>query len=411
MPPAPHFSPLDARRDFPAYAAPASPCVYLDSAATAPRLGPALDAARDFYLASNANPRRAVHALASAATRAFEDARSAVAAFLGAPPASVVFTSGTTASFNLLARGLPADLLGPNDDLFVTAAEHHSAYLPWQAAAAARRAFFHVIPLSPAGDLTPDLLSRALSAAPRPRLVALTALSNVLGRPQDIPALCDVAHAHGALAVVDAAQSAPHLPPAAWRACWDFLAFSGHKLGAPMGIGVLAGRPGLLDRLSPLLLGGEMVAEVPPGPDSPPVLAPLPSRLEGGTPNAGGAVALAAACRWLQALPPDAPSAVAAIANRAAALLAALPRVRLLAPPAPLSPLFSFAIDGVHPHDVAQILDESSLAVRAGHLCAQPLMRSLGLSAAVRASFYYTSLPTDADALLAAVQRVLALFP
>ncbi|MBR6022341.1 MAG: aminotransferase class V-fold PLP-dependent enzyme, partial [Kiritimatiellae bacterium] len=288
---------------------------YLDAAATAPRLRAALDAERAFYASANANPRRGLHAPAQAATRAFEDARNTVAAFLGLPPSGVVFTSGATASLNLLATGLPPDLVPPGSDLFVSVAEHHANYLPWQRAADRLRARFRVLPLTPSGDLSPDLLDATLAASPRPALVALTAMSNVLGRPQPVPALADVASHHRALLVLDVSQAVAHLPPSTWRTAWgdswDFLAFSGHKLGAPMGIGVLAGRPDLLERLDPLFHGGEMVVEVPP--DAPPVLAPLPDRLEGGTPNAAGAVALAAALRALDALPPSAHAAVAAL--------------------------------------------------------------------------------------------------
>ena len=421
-PPTPHsslltpdssFDPLLCRQSFPLWdpVAPPPP-IWLDSAATAPRLRCALDAARDFDTAVFANPRRSVHRLGVAATQALETARASLADFLHAPdPDGIVFTSGATASANLLALALPPSDFAPDATVWIALSEHHSSGLPFARAARRHGAAVHLVPLTPSGDLDLDALSAALSSSPgRPTWIVAASCSNVIGRPQPIPALAALARRHGARLFVDAAQTAAHAPidVAAWDC--DFLAFSGHKIGAPAGTGLLWGRASEWPRLVPHVLGGEMVDDVPLS--GPPVYASLPARYEPGTPNAAGALALAAAAQWHAALPPAARAHVHALADRLASRLAAVPGLRFLGAVSDGVPrtLLSFTVDGIHPHDIAQCLDAQNIAVRAGRLCAHPLLAAMDVPAAVRISLFPTNTVGDVDAAAAVVAEAVALF-
>ena len=378
---------------------------WLDHAATTPRLACAIEAERDFYAHANANPGRALHRLGVAATEAVEQARMTLADFVGDAhrKGRIVWTRGTTEALNLVARSA-----APEAEVWVGGVEHHSNLLPW--CVSGRNV--HVIPLTPSGDLDLAALEAGLAASSaREKWVTFAAISNVIGRIQNVGEICRIARRHGAITVVDAAQAAFHIPLRAEEWNCDFLAFSGHKMGGPMGIGVLWGRAEQLGKLTPLMYGGEMVDEVADE-GCALTLADVPARLEAGTINAAGAVGLAAAARWVTALEPEVHARIATLAQEAAKRLAETPGVRVLGGAeegqgrGARASLVTFDVEGVHAHDVAQWLDDDGIAVRGGRLCAHPLLARLGLQAAVRASFGPVNDSSDVDALVASVRRV-----
>ena len=382
---------------------------WLDNAATTQRPESVLRAMDEFYRQHNANPRRSVHRLGTEATAVYEQARAATARFVGgAAPEEIVFTSGTTASINLVAAGLARGEIGPGDHVWVSAAEHHSNWVPWQKAVHAVGARLQVIPLQPDGRLDLEAFEQGLSGG-QTKWVAVAWVSNVLGAINDVRAICDLAHAARARVLVDGAQGVAHLPVDVAALGCDFFAFSAHKMFGPMGTGVLWGRSSLLQRMEPLFYGGEMIARVE---EQTATWADVPYRFEGGTPNVAGVVGLAAAIDWQQALPAAAHAHVAELARQAADGLAALPGVAVLGPTtgAPRPSLVSFTVQGVPAHDVAQVLDEHGIAVRAGHMCAQPLMRRLGIESAVRASFAPYNSADEVRRLLAGVQAARKIF-
>jgi cysteine desulfurase/selenocysteine lyase len=394
---------LDAERlkaDFPILAdGPGRPpLVYLDSAATTQKPRAVIDRIVRYYETENANVHRGLHRLAEAATAAFEGARASVARFAGAAgPESIVFTRNATEALNLVARAWGGALLGPGDEVLVTAMEHHSNLVPWQEICRARGAVLRVAPVTDEGRLDRAAWSSLLG--PRTRIVAFTAKSNVLGTENPVSSLAAEARAAGARVVVDAAQSAPvgAVDAAGWGA--DFVAFSGHKVCGPMGIGVLVLGPEAAGELPPFLHGGEMVRRVT---ETSATWNDPPWRWEAGTPAVADAVALEAALDYLRGVGFAAiRDHEVALTARALEVLGALPGVRLFGPPtAEERPgVVSFTVEGVHPHDLAQILDASGVAIRAGHHCAQPLLARHGVTATARASFYLYNTPGDVDAL------------
>ena len=375
---------------------------WLDNAATTQRPEAVLKAMDQFYRQHNANVRRSVHRLGAEATAAYEGARAAVADFIGAAaPEEIVFTPGTTAAINLAVNGFARWEIGPGDEVWISASEHHSNWVPWQQAIQGVGARLKVIPLAPSGRLDLEAFRQGL-AARRARWVAVAWVSNVLGAENDMRAICDLAHAAGARVLVDGAQGVAHLRADVAAMDCDFFAFSGHKTYGPLGIGALWGRRELLAQTQPIFFGGEMIARVD---DLASTWADPPYRFEAGTPNVAGAVGLAAAIEWVQGLPDGAHAYVAELAREAAARLAERPGVRVWGPAEGRVSLVSFSVVGVHAHDVAQVLDGRGLAVRAGHMCAQPLMRRLGIESAVRASFAPYN---DADEIRRLVEGVRA---
>lgn len=398
------FKPASVRQQF---AILGRDVAWLDNAATTQRPEAVLAAMNQFYRQHNANTRRSVHRLGAEATAAYEGARTATAKFLGAAaPEEVIFTSGTTAAINTVASGLAQWEIGPGDEVWVSALEHHSNWVPWQKAVQAMGAALRVIPLTPEGRLDLAAFRKALGAR-RTKWVAVAWVSNVMGAVNEIRTVCDAAHEFGARVLVDGAQGVAHLPVDVAALGCDFFAFSGHKMFGPMGIGALWGRRDLLETMQPFLYGGEMIARVD---DQTATWAEVPYRFEGGTPNVAGAVGLAAAIAWLQALPVAAHTHVAELARQAAEGLAALSGVRVWGPMAGRTSLVSFSVEGVHAHDVAQVLDERGVAVRAGHMCAQPLLRRLGIESAVRASFAPYNDPDEVRRLLEGVRAAQELF-
>ena len=382
---------------------------YLDNAATTHMPVAVLQAMRRFEECDRANIHRGVHTLSQRATDDFEAARATVKRFIGAGPAhEVVFTSGTTESLNTIAQGLWAGgpktaWLRPDDEIIVSGLEHHANLIPWQHAAQATGAQLRVLRPDREGRLHVADLQRLLSA--RTRVFAVTAGANATGERPAYEEMLQLASEAGALTVLDAAQAASHAVPDLSRLACDFMAFSGHKMYGPMGTGVLAGRRAALERLHPLRLGGDMVEWVRY--DSA-AWAELPARLEGGTPNVGGAVGLAAAADFIDQVGRAANDAhVHPLRAQAVAGLAAIEGLTVLAPHATSSALVSFVATDVHPHDIGTLLDERGIAVRTGHHCAQPLIDHLGRGPTTRASFALYNTAEEVDRLVAAVAHAL----
>ena len=355
----------DYRADFPIFRQ-NRPLIYLDNAATSQRPACVLEAERDFYEKQNANPMRGLYELGLEATDCYENARKRVQRFLHAGKAEeIIFTRNTTEALNLVAYSYGVSHLRPGDEILVSIMEHHSNLLPWQMVAARTGAVLKFLECSPDGRLTAP--ARCARVTPRTRLAAVTQVSNVFGRVNPIREITRIAHEQGAVVVVDAAQSAPHIPIDVCGLDVDFLAFSGHKLLAPMGIGVLYGKEELLQAMPPFLTGGEMIERVGRY-DA--VYAPLPHKFEAGTVNAGGAAALGSAIDYLEQI------GFQALREREDSLTALalehmkeIPGVHVLGSEdaGEHCGILTFTVDEVHPHDVASILDADHIAVRAGH--------------------------------------------
>ncbi|WP_332814764.1 aminotransferase class V-fold PLP-dependent enzyme [Ramlibacter sp.] len=386
-----------------------APLAYLDNAATTHMPQAVIDAMQAFETGSRANIHRGVHTLSQRSTEAFDRARDTLKRFIGAGPShELVFTSGTTEALNLVAHGLSDTGLGravlqPGDEIVASALEHHANLVPWQAAARRSGAKLHVLRPDAQGRLHVDDLARLLG--PRTRVFAITACANATGERPPFEVLLSMAAEAGALTVLDAAQAVAHeVPRLAGLAC-DFMAFSGHKMYGPMGTGALAGRRAALERLAPLRLGGDMVEWVN---EQDATFAELPARLEGGTPNVGGAVGMAAAADWIDSIGREAIDAhVRALRAHAVSLLSALKGLRVLSPGADRSAIASFVADDAHPHDLGTLLDRRGIAVRTGHHCAQPLLECLGIGPTTRASFAVYNTHEEVERLAEAVAHAL----
>jgi cysteine desulfurase/selenocysteine lyase len=385
------------------------PLVYLDSAATSQKPLQVLDAVDRYYRTSNANVHRGVHTLGNEATEAFESARARVARFIGAAdPSGVVFVRNTTEALNLVASSYARELLQPGDRVVVTEMEHHSNLVPWQLAAERRGLELAAIPVREDGTLDMEAAARLLT--PPTRLVALAHQSNVLGTINPVREIARMAHDNGALVCVDAAQSVPHMPVSVRDLDCDFLAFSGHKMCAPMGIGVLWARPELLERMPPFLGGGSMIMKVELQRSS---WNTVPHKFEAGTPDVASAAGLAAACDYLDAIGLEAIHAhEVALTEHMVSMLDELGGITVYGPRdmAVHGGAVSFNVADVHPHDVGTIVDREGVAVRAGHHCCQPLMQRYDVAATARASVYLYTTHEEVDALGAALQEVKRVF-
>ena len=399
---------IGVRADFPLLStAEGRTLTYLDSAATAQKPEVVLEALRHFYRYDNANVYRGVYGLAARATAAFEAARETVAAFIGADADEVIFTRGTTDAVNTVAWAWARAALGPGDEILTSEAEHHSNLVPWQEAARAAGARLRFVELAADGSVQTEAVLGALG--PRTRLVALAQASNVLGNlPLDVGAVSRAAHRLGAIVLVDGAQSVPHLPVDVHAMEADFVAFSGHKMMGPTGIGVLYGRREMLAAMAPFQFGGEMISHVEAESAT---FKEAPQKFEGGTPPIAQAIGLARACEYLSGL---GMAEVAAHDRRlgelAASQLGEVPGVTVYGPGGARLGVVSFNLEGVHPHDVATALDQQGICVRAGHHCCQPLMRRLGVVATVRASFYAYNSEEDVEKLVASVMSTMEFF-
>jgi cysteine desulfurase / selenocysteine lyase len=398
------------KRDFPILdrSSDGKQLAYLDSAATSQKPRAVIEALVKYYERSNANVHRSVHALAEEATELYESARERISRFIGAAdPAEIIFVRNATEALNLVAEAFARPRLGPGDEIVVPVLNHHSNLVPWQQVAARTGAKLRAIPLT--SGLQVDMEAAVSVIGQRTRVLAITQKSNVLGTIVDVATLARIAHSYGAAVVVDAAQSVPHMPVDIGRLDADFVAFSGHKMLGPMGIGVLWGRRALLEEMPPFLTGGEMVSEVELESAS---WNSLPFKFEAGTPNVGGAIGLAAAVDYLDAIGMEAISAhERALSAATWEYLERMEGIQCFQPEGGSNGIVSFRLTNVHPHDVATVLDSEGVAVRAGHHCAQPLHRALGAPATVRASYYLYNEMEDVDRLVSALQRALEFFP
>jgi cysteine desulfurase/selenocysteine lyase len=389
------------------------PLVYLDNGATSQKPRSVIDALVHYYERDNSNVHRGLHTLSMRATDAYEGARARIARFVNAAdPAEILFTRGTTESINIVARSWSHAHLKPGDVVLTTEFEHHSNLVPWQQAAKAAGATLKYVPLLGAdGEGGADLAALDQLLTPQVKLFAFTHISNTLGTINPVGELCRKARAVGAVTVIDAAQSIGHVPLDVQQIGCDFLAFSGHKMCGPTGIGVLYGRRALLDRLAPDETGGGMVVSVTYEQAS---WKPAPERFEAGTPNVADAIALGAACDYLDALGREQIAAHdTQLVNLAMEKLSVLPGIRIIGPRVGAndrSGLVSFAFEGVHAHDVVTFADEDGIALRGGHHCNQPLMRKLGLTSTTRASFYLYNTEEEIDRLVASLTRIQKFF-
>ncbi|MBP3878941.1 MAG: cysteine desulfurase [Lachnospiraceae bacterium] len=392
------------RRNFPLIEAHPE-IAYLDNAATSQKPAAVLMREKVFYEQENANPLRGLYALSVAATDAYENAREAVRRFIGAGSTEeIVFTRNATESLNLAAYCVSDLLLHEGDEILITIMEHHSNLLPWQQAAKRKGAFLRFIECGADGLITEESFRKAVT--PKTKIVAMTQISNVLGVRNDVGKFAAIAHENGAVFVCDGAQSVPHIPVDVRDLDVDFLAFSGHKMLGPMGIGVLYGKKELLSEMQPFLYGGEMIEYVT---RESATYAPLPHRFEAGTVNAAGAAGLHEAIRFYEKTGFDAiVSREEALSRYAMKRLKEIPYLRLLGPERAEdhNGIFTFTMEGVHPHDIAAILDADGVCIRAGHHCAQPLLAHLRTRSTVRASLAFYNTEEEIDRLAASLSEV-----
>ena len=397
------FDVRSIRQDFPLLRN--SDVIYLDNSATSQKPDCVIRAVTEFYEQSNANPLRGLYELAQSATEQYETARETVRRFIHAKSSDeIIFTRNATESLNLVAYSYGQLAFQPGDEILVSIMEHHSDLLPWQQLAARSGAVVKYLECDPQGKITEDDLRNAITE--KTKLVAITQVSNVLGVKNDIKAFAKICHEKGIVIVADGAQSVPHMPVDVQDLDVDFLAFSGHKMLGPMGIGVLYGKKKLLEKMPPFLTGGEMIESVH---RDGAVFAQPPHKFEAGTVNAGGAVGLAAAIGYLERV------GFAQIQRQEDALtevlmseLKQIPFVHVLGSenPAEHHGIVTFTVDGVHPHDIAAILDADHIAVRAGHHCAQPLMQHLGVTSTTRASLMLYNTEEEVRKLAASLRDV-----
>jgi cysteine desulfurase / selenocysteine lyase len=399
------------RKDFPILSRevrPGVPLVYLDSTATSQKPNQVIEAVGNFYRLSNANIHRGIHTLAEEATEKYELARITIAKFLNVgSPRQIIFTRNTTESINLVAHAWGRSNLNSGDVIILTEMEHHSNLVPWYMLAEERSLQLEFIPVTPDGLLDLDEYLRLLSL--QPKLVAFTHISNVLGTINPAKEIISMAHGAGAITLLDAAQSVPHFKVDVQDLDVDFLAFSGHKMCGPTGIGVLYGRKSILEEIPPFLGGGDMIKRVKLGSFVP---NEIPHKFEAGTPAIGEVVGLSAAVKYLQNIGMD-----AIIAHEKEIIIYALERLEEIPGISIFGPtadhkcgVASFILQGVHAHDVAQILDQYGIAVRAGHHCAMPLHEKFQIPATVRASFYLYNTLDEVNRLVDAIYKVKMLF-
>ena len=389
--------------DFPLLAS--TDVAYLDSAATAQRPACVIEAEREFYLKHNANPLRGLYPLSIAATDAYETARETVRRFINAAGTEeIIFTRNTTESLNLVAYSYGLTNVHEGDEVLVSIMEHHSDILPWQMVCRERGAKLRYIECAPDGSIDLDEVEKLITD--KTKIVAIAQVSNVLGREYPVKKIAALAHAKGAVIVVDGAQSTPHMPVDVRDIDADFFAFSGHKVYGPMGIGVLYGKRALLDAMPPFLTGGEMIESVTRDGAT---YAELPHKFEAGTVNAAGAAGLDAALRYVGAVGFDAMRRREhELTHYAFDELSAIDHVHILGSPLwqEHNGILTFTLDGVHPHDISEILASDGVNVRAGHHCAQPLLTHLGVNATVRASLAFYNTTEEIDRLASSLASV-----
>ncbi len=397
------------REDFPILREQAHghPLIYFDNAATSQKPRAVVEALRHYYEHENANVHRGLHELSSRATEAYEQARQRVATYLGAASAEeIVFTRGTTESINLVAQAWGGKFVGAGDVILLTEMEHHSNLVPWQLLAERTGARLRFVPVLDDGTLDLEQLPSLLTS--EVKIFAFTHISNSLGTINPVSELCEKAHAVGALTLVDAAQSAGHLPIDVQELGCDFLAFSGHKMCGPTGIGGLYGRAEVLDSTPPWHGGGEMIVTVTLEKSA---FKKAPHRFEAGTPNIAGAIGLAAAIDYIEQIGrPAIFEHDTHLARYAAQYLAELPGMHIFGPTKQRGALVGFVMDAAHPHDLTTFADQYGLALRGGHHCNQPLMRRFGVPGTTRASFYFYNTTEEIDRMIEILRHAVRFF-
>jgi cysteine desulfurase/selenocysteine lyase len=408
-PPVPALDVERLRQDFPILAREVrgKPLVYLDNAATSQKPRAVIDAVSRFYASENANIHRGVHYLSERATVAYDEVRGRVARFVNAAsPDEVVFTRGTTEGINLVAQSWARTNLRPGDEILITGMEHHSNIVPWQLVAGQTGAVVRAVPLSDSGELDLAGFDRLLTE--RTRLLAVVHVSNALGTVNPVRWLVSRARERGVVTLIDGAQSAPHLPIDVQALGCDFFAFSGHKVFGPTGVGVLYGRAELLATMPPWQGGGDMIESVTLERST---YAAPPARFEAGTPMIAEVMGLGAALDYVQRVGQAAIGAwEEELLGYATERLCEIDGIRLIGTAREKASVLSFVVDGVHPHDVGAVLDDEGIAIRAGHHCAQPVMRRFQVPATARASFAFYNTRAEVDALARALVRVRAVF-
>jgi cysteine desulfurase/selenocysteine lyase len=383
------------------------PLVYLDSAATSQKPQSVIDALTRYYEEENGNIHRGVHYLSELATQRYDETREATRRFINAGSHNqIVFTRNTTEGINLVASSFGEAFVRAGDEIIVSQMEHHSNIVPWQLLAGRTGAVLRAVPVTEIGELDLDAFESLLG--PKTRLVALTWVSNSLGTVNPVKQIVDIAHARGVPVLLDAAQAAPHIPIDVQAVGCDFLAFSGHKMLGPTGVGVLYAKGDWFDRLPPYQGGGDMIETVTIERTT---YAKAPSKFEAGTPDIGSVAAFRAAIEYLEQVGLDAiHQHEQALLTEATARISALPGIRLIGTAPDKAGVLSFTMDGVHPHDIATILDQNGVAIRAGHHCTQPLMARFGCGATARASFYLYNTMDDISALMTGLEKVRQVF-
>ncbi len=398
------------RRDFPIFSRleNGKPLIYLDSAATSQRPIQVINAVVEFYEKINSNVHRGLYTMSEEATEAYEAARANVSSFVGCKPEELVFTRNATEALNLVAFSWGRANIKQGDTILITQMEHHSNIIPWQILSAEKKAHLEYIRITDDGLLDPVSVEEGLGKGPK--IVAITQASNVLGTINDVKAIAKKAHEAGAICLVDGAQSVPHMPINVKEIGCDFLAFSGHKMLGPMGIGGLYGEFDLLDSMPPFLTGGEMIKEVNLEGAS---WNDVPYKFEAGTPNVEGAIGLSAAVNYLKGIGMGwVRSHERELIARALPLMLDENGVKVYGPtnPEQRGGVISFNVEGVHAHDVAEIFDSEGITIRSGHHCAMPIMNKFGIPATARVSFYVYNYGDEINVLMNAIKKVKRVF-
>lgn len=410
--PPPHtlpFDPQTVRGDFPILfqRIHGKPLVYLDNAATSQKPRAVIDAVSGYYESDNANIHRGVHQLSQRATEKYEAARELVRCFLNAAsPSEIIFVRGATEGINLVAQTHGRAHLRKGDEVLITAMEHHSNIVPWQILCEEKGAKLQVAPINDCGELILEEFARLLG--PRTKLVAVSHVSNALGTINPLRGIIELAHNQKAVVLVDGAQAAPHLVVDLQALDCDFYVFSGHKVYAPTGIGVLYGKATLLEAMPPYQGGGDMISSVS---FEKTTYNKIPHKFEAGTPNISGVIGLGAAIDYIIRLGLERVALFEQdLLTYATELLSALPRIHLIGTAKEKASILSFVLEGIHPHDIGTILDEEGIAIRTGHHCAQPVMERFGVPATARASFGLYNTREEVDALVQGIRKVQEVF-
>ncbi len=383
--------------------------VYLDSGATTQKPQMVLDAVNEYYKSKNANPHRGAYSLSVEATRVYEEGREKISKFINSPTsAQVIFTKNASEALNLIAYSYGLDNLNKNDEVVLSIMEHHSNLVPWQYVTKKTNSKLKYMYINDDFELSDEEIYSKITE--NTKIVGITHVSNVTGTINDVEKIIKYAHKKGAIVILDASQSVPHMKIDVQRLDADFVVFSGHKMLAPLGLGVLYGKKELLEKMSPFLMGGDMIEYVY---EQDTTFAPLPSKFEAGTQNVGGVVGLCAAIDYIESIGyENIQKHEKEVVDYAIKRLKQLEYIKLYITPNRKnhSAVISFNIVGVHPHDVASILDANGVCVRSGNHCAQPLMRYLGIDSTCRASFYLYNTKEDVDKLILAIEKAYKMF-